>query len=184
MKGIIEVIGEVVEQAGKKYGKDINYLFGDSVYINNELTLQGKSEKTRIYKFPLIALFTSFSESRTDPDVFTSARVSLLIAVKAVSSDTNNTRLNESFIKQLRPIYKCFMGEFKKHPSIDVQYNGVIPHTYQENYNYGAKGAMDSQNKPLVDLIDAIDIGNLNIKLKKETCYGNKLQNMRGQIQV
>jgi len=174
MKSIIEVIGEVCASTGEAKGMNISYIFGDTEYIRNTLAMYSKSREINDLKFPLIALFTPFNEDRTNRGYFTSAGVSLMIATSTLSKYTNEERMCNSFIPVLRPIYECFLDRLRNNRDIVVQYNGVIPHTYQENYSFGSRGAMDSKNKPLDDLIDAINISNLKINVKNKQCYGTR----------
>lgn len=171
MKSIVEIPKEVVKSLSYKHGY-INYIFGDDVYINSILTTFSKSPKTSDLKFPLIALFTPISEDRSNKKYASVAPVSLLFAINTKSSYTNEERLEYSFKRTLIPLYECFLSELKKHPNIELAYDEEIPHNYTENYSYGSRGAFDSQNKKLDDLIDAINISNLVINVKKEICYG------------
>lgn len=172
---IIEVVGDICKRVGVSIGEEVNYQFADTTYVNTILSAMSRSDKTVRLKFPLIVLLTPFMETRDDPNVSTSARISLTIAVRTMSGYDNETRLQKSFIEQLRPIYDSFIREFRNHESIDVQYNGVIPHNYRERFDLGSRGAMDSSGKKLTDLIDAIEIENLEIKLKNKQCYGKRL---------
>jgi hypothetical protein len=66
------------------------------------------------------------------------------------------------------------MESLSAHPMIDKPYNSQFRHIYRERYDLGARGAMDSNNKKLDDLIDAIELENLSIKVKKQICYGTR----------
>lgn len=172
---IIEVIGGICKEMSKCMGIEVNYLFGDTAYVNTILSVMSRSDKTSPYKFPLVILHTPFSERRDDPNIFTSSKIAVTIAVKTSSGYTNEVRLQKSFNDQLRPLYESFLNEFGKNDCIEISYNRVIPHTYRDRYDLGSRGAMDSNNKKLNDLIDAIEIEDLEIKLKNKKCYGNRL---------
>jgi len=170
---IIDIISEVCKSTGKCIGKEINFLFGDTVYINTILKTYSKSANINGLKFPLIALHTPFVEKRGYNKQFEAeSELSLTIAVKTLSGYTNEKRLNESFKKQLHPMYKAFMDSYLNHKLIYDNYDDTIPHLYRERYDLGSRGAMDSKGKTLDDLIDAIELENLEIKVKKEICYG------------
>lgn len=174
-RSIIEIVGdissciEVQTLKGKKISKPM-FLFGDSVYVNNMLSLFSRSSKTNAIRFPLITLFVPFNEVRTDKNLATSAKIKLMIAVDTVSSYTNEQRLDSSFIRILRPIYDGFIDGVRRSSELVAPYDGQIPHTYRERYDLGARGAMDSNNKELNTLIDAIEIDNLVINVKKDRC--------------
>lgn len=172
MNGIIEIIGEVCKQAGQSIGKDINYIFGNTTYVNSIL----KTIEKGSFRFPLIILHTPFNETRGyDKSLSGEAKIAVTIAVRTKSDYTNTKRLNESFVKQLRPMYDAFIQAFRNHNQIAIQYDEQIPHVYRERYDLGSSGAMDSNGKKLDDLIDAIEIENLEIKVKTKKCYGNRL---------
>lgn len=174
-RSIIEIIGDIssgveVQIRNKKKINKPMFLFGDSIYINNMLSLFSRSSKTNAVRFPLITLFTPFDEARTDKNVATSAKIKMMIAIDTVSSYTNEQRLDSSFINILRPIYDGFIDGMKRSNELVIPYNGNLPHIYRERYDLGARGAMDSNNKELNTLIDAIEIDNLVINVKKDKC--------------
>jgi hypothetical protein len=107
-----------------------------------------------------------------DKRISASSNIAITIAINTLSRYTNEDREVESFKTILRPLYDLFIDKFKKHPHIDIQYDIEIPHIYRERYDLGSRGAMDSKGKSLDDLIDAIELENLEIKVKKESCYG------------
>jgi len=182
---IQEILAEVSKKTGDRIGQNINFMFGDIEYIKNGLSIQSKSQITSKFKFPLNVLFTPFNEQRgVSVNIYTESNVSLMFAIETSSRYTNEERLQYSFINILRPMYEVFLVELKNHPLIDLQYNSEVPHTYRERYDYGSRGVMDSNNKKANDLIDAIEIENLEIKVKKENCYGKETKILRRTVNV
>ena len=171
---IVEVLNEVCESLTADLGYHVGYIFGSTKYIREELSTLSKSPKTSKYKFPLVALHVPFEEDRTDKDYESKAYVNITIAVNTLSKYTNRERLQKSFIERLRPLYKKFLEKLQKNSHTDFNYPEHVPHRYRERFDFGSDGAMDSNGKPLDDLIDAIEILNLFIKTKKEKCYGNR----------
>ena len=49
----------------------------------------------------------------------------------------------------------------------DVPYDGILSHTYTENYSFGKRGAIDADGKEIDEKIDAIEIKNLELTIKK-----------------
>ena len=47
--------------------------------------------------------------------------------------------------------------------SFDVPYDGILSHTYTENYSFGKRGAIDADGKEIDEKIDAIEIKELRI---------------------
>ena len=167
------MFAEIVGRVSEKWGRNVSYLFGDWNYISNQLTVWGKSPKTSPLKFPIICLYSPFTEERDAEDV----RVSLefIIMVNTEKDYTNEDRELISFDKVLRPIYRLFMDEIRGDRRFVSDYRGVVPHQYTENYRYGRVGVLGPDGKPFRDFIDAIEIRNLDLTIKKEKCYGKRI---------
>lgn len=167
------MFAEIVGRVSEKWGRNVSYLFGDWNYISNQLTVWGKSPKTSPLKFPIICLYSPFTEERDAEDV----RVSLefIIMVNTEKDYTNEDRELISFDKVLRPIYRLFMDEIRGDRRFVSDYRGVVPHQYTENYRYGRVGVLGPDGKPFRDFIDAIEIKNLELTVKNVKCYGKRI---------
>lgn len=193
MKGIVEILGEVV--AGLKEDltisvcdgvghcteiekPEVNYMFGNDMYIKEQLDTMSKAPQSadRKPKFPLVALFTPVLEKRDSEDYQMKAKVNILIACSSRQEWSNEQRLTTSFVNILRPVYERLMSALKSDGRFIIAYNGVIPHTYSENYSYGRYGAYTQSGEPVSEPIDAINIGNLEIKIKNVKCLNRRLQ--------
>lgn len=167
------MFAEIVGRVSEKWGKNVSYLFGDWSYVSNQLTVWGKSPKTSPLKFPIICLYSPFTEDRGAEE----SRVSLefILMVNTEKDYTNEDRESISFDKVLRPIYRLFMDEIRGDRRFASDYRGVVPHRYTENYRYGRVGVLGPDGKPFRDFIDAIEIKDLNLTIKKEKCYGKRI---------
>lgn len=167
------MFAEIVGRVSEKWGRNVSYLFGDWNYISNQLTVWGKSPKTSPLKFPIICLYSPFTEERDAEDV----RVSLefIIMVNTEKNYSNEDRESISFDKVLRPIYRLFMDEIRGDRRFVSDYRGVVPHQYTENYRYGRVGVLGPDGKPFRDFIDAIEIKNLELTVKNVKCYGKRI---------
>lgn len=167
------MFAEIVGRVSEKWGRNVAYLFGDWSYISNQLTVWGKSPNTSPLKFPIICLYSPFTEERDAEE----ARVSLefIIMVNTEKIYSNEDRESISFDKVLRPIYRLFMDEIRGDRRFVSDYRGVVPHQYTENYRYGRVGVMGPDGKPFRDFIDAIEIKNLDLTIKKVKCYGKRI---------
>jgi hypothetical protein len=155
---------------GREY--PVNFVWGDSSYIREYLlTLKGSSS-TAPYRFPLIGLYSPFDERKQDG--VTSASVNLILAVNTLAGYTNEQRLDISFKEVLRPLYESLMKAMEEVKLFDIPYEG-FNHTYVENFSFGKRGALDVDGKEIDEKIDAIEIKNLNLTLKKVNCYANRL---------
>lgn len=148
----------------------IGYVFGNAKYIKSYLEEMSFGQYATVTKLPLIALFTPILEDRSNPDYHTVAKVNILIACKTNRAWNNEQRREYSFVNVLRPIYERFMDELKADSRLDFGYNETIKHSYSENYSYGKYGAYTSTGEELSEPIDAIDIRNLELKIKKYNC--------------
>ena len=167
------IFAEIVGRVSEKWGRNVSYLFGDWSYISNQLTVWGKSPNTSPLKFPIICLYSPFTEERDAEDV----RVSLefILMVNTEKGYTNEDRESISFDKVLRPIYRLFMDEIRGDRRFASDYRGIVPHQYTENYRYGRVGVLGPDGKPFRDFIDAIEIKNLDLTIKNVKCYGKRI---------
>lgn len=148
----------------------INYTFGNDKYVKDRLDDLSKTPNGSSIKFPLIALFCPFDEKRISADYFSEAKVNVLIACSTSTQWSNEERLERSFQNILRPIYNRLLEALKEDGRIDFGYEGVVPHNYSENYSYGKYGARTSSGEAVSEPIDAINITNLELKIKPQTC--------------
>lgn len=146
---------------------DIHYVFGNGRYIKANLD---ELSKTLGRKLPLIALFCPFNEQRNSPDYYSKAKVRILIAHSTSRSWSNEQRLESSFKKVLRPIYDRFIEALKEDGRFDFGYDEHVSHEYSENYSYGRYGAYTEAGEEVSEPIDAINITNLELKVKQPNC--------------
>ena len=143
--------------------KNISYMFGDWDYIAGILTEWAESPKMSKLRFPIICLYSPYTEDRTGKDRTTT--LELAIMVDTLKDYTNEEREKVSFEGALRPIYDAFIKSIDKSPDLVHKYNNSIPHYYEENYRYGRKG-VEANGKPFRDFIDVIEIKDLRITIK------------------
>ena len=155
---------------------EVSYVFGNARYFKDDLDDKGKAEETSVKKFPVVCLFAPIKEKRNQEDpekrqFYTKASVNLLIACSSVKEWSNGQRKVYSFENILRPIYRRLMEELENDRRLDWGYGGKIPHEYSENYSYGRYGAYtDTAGNAVSEPIDAINIMNLQLKVKIDNC--------------
>lgn len=172
---IVEIFKDVCKRVSEKVGYEVNYIFGDSPYIRETLLIAKKYPKTSSVRFPLIGLYTPFTEHRKDRNVYCTAEVNLIIAVNTLKEYTNEQRLEVSFEKFLRPLYDALIAELRADRRLDFGYQRVVRHDYSENFVFGRRGAYDSDGKEVEEKIDAIEINNLELTVKTQNCYATRL---------
>lgn len=148
----------------------INYIFGNSQYVKDRLDELSKTASGNNVKFPLIALMCPFNEQRNSPDYYSKAKVRILIAYATKQQYSNEQRLELSFQNILRPIYNRFLQALREDGRFDFGYNDTIAHEYSENYSYGRYGAHTGTGEEVSEPIDAINISNLELIVKKINC--------------
>lgn len=151
-----------------------HFVWGDSSYIRETLLTLKKSSATAPFRYPLIGLYAPIDETvKTDGGM--DASVNVIIAVNTLPEYTNEQRLEISFKGVLRPLYEDFLNAVRGCKRFYIPYEGIIPHTYVENYSFGRRGALDVDGKEMDEKIDAIEIKNLELNFIKQTCYANRL---------
>ena len=148
----------------------LNYIFGNSRYVKDNLDELSKTPNGNEIKLPMIALFCPFKEQRDSYEYFSKAKVNVLIACSTIKDWSNEERLEYSFKNILRPIYRRLLDALKEDGRIDFGYDEVIRHNYSENYSYGRYGAHDGTGDAVSEPIDAINITNLELTITKPTC--------------
>lgn len=182
---IIDIIRDVVDAASKdcelrvpcENGRlvsincpRINYVFGNAQYVKDRLDELSASPSTNVIKFPLVALFCPFRERRDSPKYHSKASVSLLIACSSRQQWSNEQRKCYSFENILRPLYTRITECLKRDTRLDFGYEGIVPHDYSENYSYGRYGAHTGTGDAISEPIDAINVTNLVLTVKKLYC--------------
>ena len=167
---------ELPESFAEVANPAVSYVFGNARYFKDDLDDKAKSGVTSVAKFPVVCLFSPIKEKRNQEDpvthqYYTTAKVNLLIACSSTKEWSNEQRKVYSFENILRPIYRRLMEELGRDRRLDWGYGGKIPHEYSENYSYGRYGAYtDASGNAVSEPIDAINIVNLQVKVKIQNC--------------
>ena len=185
MTDVTELFGEVVKKASEDLqilypdGKgefvtiknpDLNYIFGNSQYIKDQLDTYSKSPSQSQGKFPLIARFCPVNESRDSIDYFSKEKVSLIIACSSRKDWSNEERRVMSFQNILRPIYNRLFDVLLEDNRFDWDFDDKIKHSYSENYSYGRYGAYTESGEAVSEPIDAINIRSMEIIVRNSNC--------------
>ena len=110
---IIDVFRDkVIPLLNKERDTPVNFIWGDSAYIREQLLTLKKSSATAPYRFPLIGLYSPFDEVVRNGRV--TANVSLILAMNTLPGYTNEQRMDVSFKGALRPLYDDFMEAMKE----------------------------------------------------------------------
>lgn len=171
MINIVEIFKDIVARVSDKVGYEVHYEFGDWSQISNIIDNLNRDTTQAEHSYPLIALYSPFTEEKSDYNVYCKASLNFLIAVDTDGGYNNMERLEKAFKPILHPIYEAFMEEIRTEKRFDLRMYEQIPHKYSENYRYGSAGVVGPDSKTeFNDRIDGIDISDLKITVKKESC--------------
>lgn len=187
MKGIVEIIGDVVKEMSGNLtivmpadiendrfeevkNPELNYIFGSAQYVKDKLDEYSKVPITSENKFPLVALFCPVTEKRDNSDYYSKVTVNIIIACSSTKDWSNERRLQASFINILRPIYNRLITVLLNDERFDIKYENIITHEYSENYSYGRYGAYTESGEAVSEPIDAINIRSMELIIKNQTC--------------
>ena len=156
MKGIVEIIGDVVKEMSGNLTivmpADIENDRFEEVK-NHKLDEYSKVPSTSERKFPLVVLFCPVTEKRDSLDYYSKVSLNILIACSSTKSWSNERRLYASFINILRPIYERLIEVIKNDGRFDIYYDSIVPHEYSENYSYGRYGAYTESGEEVSELL-------------------------------
>lgn len=173
MISVNELFRDIVGRVSERYGKHVEFQFGDWDYIANVLQTMSTSATTMGMRYPIVCLRSPYTEVREGKT--RDVNLELLIAVNTLKEYTNEQREKTSFEEVLRPVYSLLMEEINGDKHVKSSYTGAVKHEYTENYRYGRKGVEGADGKPFRDFIDAIEIQNLGLRIKEISCYGDKV---------
>ena len=148
----------------------LNYIFGNSRYIKEQLDAYSKSSSQSEVKLPLVALFCPVNEARDSADYFSTSKVALIIACSSRKDWSNVERRVMSFQNILRPIYNRLVDVLLEDVRFDWDFDDKVKHSYSENYSYGRYGAYTESGEAVSEPIDAINIRSMEITIKKPNC--------------
>ena len=163
----------IVADVATRAATAIHFEHGHPLEIVNTLKGMGKTPAYDPLKYPLIALFQDFDEKRgTDDRAMGEVSLNLIIAMLTEPSRVASQRLTCTYIPILYPIYDLLMtsikmsGYFAGNPNNDKDW----PHTKTDRMYWGKKGLYGNEGNIFGDYIDAIEIQNLSLTIKKYDC--------------
>jgi hypothetical protein len=171
---VVDLIGDIVTKVAAKWDRPEGqpalapfYMYGHPVEIVNELQKKSKHPTGKINKFPLIALFQDFEERRGENQANEGeVSLNLIIATYTKAEYLSSQRYQVNFKPILIPIYELLLDEIVKSMYFNDISFGLIPHTKTDRVYWGKQGLYGSEGNIFNDRIDAIEITDLNLKIK------------------
>jgi hypothetical protein len=191
---IVEIIRQAVEKVRAKLLPDLQAADPDIETVHFEHgpwdeiieTLQqyDKSETLRYSKYPLIALVHDFPEERGNAGgKYGEANLMIVIAHHTNQDYKSAERYTESYLPVLYPLYGELITQLSRSPFLSNPDSTAIRHIKTDKLHWGRNtlysGGADAANV-LSDHIDAIELRNLRLTIKNNSCSLQKLLSQNG----
>lgn len=165
---VLEILKEIVQKVQSKMGKEIFFTFGNATEISEKLILMSQFAESAKKKYPLFAVFTDIKESKGN-EVAHFAEVDIDTIVIATFTDKNyhsEQRLELTIKPVLVPIYEEFLEQLAKSSYFTFTDKRQILHDKTDRLSWG-QSAIFTDNNFASDFIDAIEINNLKLIIKR-----------------
>ena len=149
----------------------VHYQYGHPKEIINTLTKLGSAPTGKFNKYPLVALFQDFPE--TKGEIGFDSEVSLhMIICKGTSPEYKaKQRMEKNFKPFLYPIYLELLNQLSLSGSFLVKSPGTISHTKIDRMYWGADGLyVDGLANQANDYLDCIELRDFKIKVNLLNC--------------
>lgn len=171
---IVDVIGDIVAatnavvlaqlQVADPTIVGLNYQFGPPLEIYQ--TLAQMSAANQASKYPLVALYQPFGESKGGPTgIDSKTPLRIIIARWSDPNDKSTARYDKNFRPILYPVYAEFLYQLSVSNAIATTTWEKIVHKKQDWPYWDNDG-----KNPLVDFVDIIEISNLELNFRYKNC--------------
>ncbi len=170
---IYTMFKNIVADVATSLDSAIHYEHGHPLEIVNTLRGMGKTPAFDPLKYPLIALFQDFDEKIGTSDQADSVvSFNLIIACLTKPDLVASRRLECNFKPILYPIYQAFMESVKRSGYFAGNPNKISdwPHTKTDRMYWGKKALYGNEENIFGDWLDAIEISNLELTIKRYDC--------------
>jgi len=163
---IYTMFQNIVDEASLSYGKSLFFTFGPRKEIIESLISMSKSSASSLKKYPLIALVGDCPIEKSLQNVYGEVTCNFIIATLSDLNTKAEKRNESNYVGILQPIYKAFIDEIFNSRLFSTAYEPTLRHELNLKFDY-AKGRLQFDNAVSPDIIDAIEIKNLKLKIKK-----------------
>lgn len=163
----------VVTATGDELGQNLNFLHGHPLEIINTLNkMKMAGSNFPSERFPLIALFQDFQERRgTGGEVYAEVSLQMVIACLTTPSLNAAQRMEVNFIPTLYPIYDELLKQIVRSRLFLIRDTENEPkHIKTDRLFWGREGLYGNTGSIFDDYLDAIEIKNLDLKIKNQNC--------------
>lgn len=174
---IPKVIGRIAQAAGAQLIDDgvLNHLYydyGHYTEVCRQLSMKDLAIRTETRtKYPLVWLVMDFAETKGGKrfDLYCELNCQLIIATKTEQDWAMSKREEINYTPILYPIYYELLNQIYRSFEIETGTIDQIEHTKIDRPYWGGQEAGGSDKSLFNDVVDAIQIKNLKLKILK-TC--------------
>jgi len=143
----------------------VHFMAGHPIEISNRLLIRSKEGK-EFDKYPLVALFQDFEESKGKlPGIDSEVSLNLIIARATDPNFVADNRYDSNFVPFLLPIYDEFLNQLFLSGDFNIVNTKMIDHTKIDRLFWGS---MLNNKNSFNDNIDCVEIRNLKLKVKQK----------------
>jgi hypothetical protein len=155
-----------------RYGSAVHYQHGHLIEIIQTIRDMSKAPTQSAKKFPLVALIQDFEEKKgSDYGTLATVSLSVLIAMNTDPKYKAAERYTKTFKTVLYPVYEYLLEAMARSGYFTVTDAKMIDHTKVDRLYWGKNGLSGNSANAFDDYIDAIEIKNLNLIVKRlNTC--------------
>jgi hypothetical protein len=168
------IVGKTSDKVKDVIKSDVFYQFGHIAEINNTLKSYSATAEFSKQKYPAIFLLQDFIEQKLEnPAIETQVNLQLLIVAASDKSYRASERYEKVFKPVLYPVYETLIKVIKQDSRLINEY-GNIPHNKIDRLlisGFQMKTQSGTANL-FSDYLDAIEINNLKLTIKKICNYG------------
>ena len=165
---VVDLFSQIVTKISDKFDYDINYMHGHPLEITSSLTDLTNSATLSEKKYPLIALFQDFPETKGGD--FTNIELNLIIAINTDNTLKAGDRYVSSFKPYLYPIYDALLEAIARSGFFNETNVSEISHIKLDRLYWGRNGLYGNSANIFNDYIDCIEIQKLKLKVKPLKC--------------
>lgn len=166
---IPDLIGDVVTKVSTAMQSSIYYDFGHYSEVVKNLDERDKNITNKA-KYPLVWLVMDFEEQMgSKSGAYAELSLQLIIATDTNADYDMKQRRDNSFLPVLYPIYSELLNQFSKSTVFGMP--ATIEHTKVDRPYWGVQGGLGNGAANLFnDFIDAIQLKNFKVNIKRKVC--------------
>jgi hypothetical protein len=167
---IVDLFDEIARLTAKRSQINLYYQYGHPAEVIESIAAMSKSRKVSGRRFPLLALFMDFDETKGErSDVQSSVSLHVIIATSTKPLLKAKQRYEETFRSRLYPLYEAFIYSIQT-CGYFINVQELVSHTKTDRLFWGKNGLYGNTNNEFQDYIDAIEITNLKLQTKQNIC--------------